>query len=163
MRDVLLGVKGLNISFTTNNISFNVVNNLSLSVSKGKTLALVGESGCGKTLTALSILQLLPDTAKLHADEIRLLDQDLLHATPDQIRSVRGSSIGMVFQEPMSSLNPVISVGTQIEETLRAHGWRDRNRRQERVIEVLKQVHFPYHQRCYRLYPHELSGGLRQR
>ena len=161
MSDSLLNISDLHVSFGDKHSHYDVVSGVDLEIKKGKTVALVGESGCGKTMTALSILRLIPSLAKLRARHIQFMDKDLLHMREGEIRSLRGNRIGMVFQEPMSSLNPVFTIGLQIEEVLKAH--RYTKKRRERVIEVLKQVQFPYWERAYKIYPHELSGGLRQR
>jgi len=160
MSDVLLSVSNLKVSFGQNANRFDVVQGMNLEILKGRTFALVGESGCGKSMTALSILRLVPDNAILDADEIKFNGQNLLELSQKQMRKIRGKDIGFVFQEPMSSLNPVMNIGAQIEEVLKAHHL---ERGINRVFDILKNVHFPHWKKAYYIFPHELSGGLRQR
>jgi oligopeptide/dipeptide ABC transporter ATP-binding protein len=143
---------------------YPAVDGVDLELHAGETLCVVGESGCGKSVTALSILRLLPEPpARVRAAEISLEGADLLGMAGEELRSVRGRRIAMIFQEPMTSLNPVFSVGSQIEETLRVHTDLDRRARRERVVELLHRVGIPSPRQRMRDYPHQLSGGMRQR
>jgi len=140
-----------------------VVDHVSLTLERGETLGLVGESGCGKTMTALSILRLLPETARVVGGEVRLEGEDLLAAGEARLRAVRGGKVGMVFQEPMTALNPVLTVGEQVAEVLRAHLGLGRAAAWQRAIELLTRVGLPAASERASAYPHQLSGGLRQR
>ncbi len=145
-----------------NSLGF-AVNNVSFSVSAGKTLCLVGESGCGKSLTALSVMKLLPETARLVSGQCLFEGRDLFQMTPESLSSVRGNDIGMIFQDPMSSLNPVMRVGTQVAEPLRRHLGCDKKAALQKVEELFTRVGIhPASERIHE-YPHQLSGGLRQR
>src|SRR6185437_3376386 len=137
------------------------VRGVSLSVGRGEVVALVGESGCGKSVTALSLLRLLPASAQI-SGSIRLDGQDLL-ALNSQLRTIRGGEIAMVFQEPMTSLNPAFSVGNQIAEVLRLHQGLRGDRARARVVELLRMVRIGAADKLLRSFPHELSGGMRQR
>ncbi len=139
------------------------IQDLSLSLDRGETLCVVGESGSGKSLTALATMGLLPKAVKPAGGAIRLAGRDLLSLSERQMRDVRGREIGMIFQEPMTSLNPVMRVRDQIAETFEAHGALDRRRRMDRTIELITEVGLPDPAAIARAYPHELSGGQRQR
>jgi peptide/nickel transport system ATP-binding protein len=140
------------------------VDRLSFHVAAGETLAIVGESGCGKSMTALGVLRLLPGaSARVRASEIRLGDTDLLALSEEQLRRLRGDRIAMIFQEPMTSLNPVLTVERQIAETLRVHRGLGRDAARARALELLRAVRIPDPERRLRQYPFELSGGMRQR
>jgi oligopeptide/dipeptide ABC transporter ATP-binding protein len=138
------------------------VDRLSFEVAPGETLAIVGESGCGKSMTALGVLRLVPRAA-VSAAELRLGDTDLLTLPQEALRRLRGDRIAMIFQEPMTSLNPVLTVGRQITETLRVHRQLGRAAAQARALELLQAVRIPDPARRLRQYPFELSGGMRQR
>lgn len=145
-----------------NSLGF-AVNNVSFSVSAGKTLCLVGESGCGKSLTALSVMKLLPETARLVSGQCLFQGRDLFQMTPESLSSVRGNDIGMIFQDPMSSLNPVMRVGAQAAEPLRRHLGLDKKAALQTIEELFARVGIhPAKERIHE-YPHQLSGGLRQR
>ena len=161
---MLLEVRDLHVHFVAGAGSVPVLTGVDLSVARGRTVALVGESGCGKTVTALSILRLLPQpAARIVRGSVRLDGHDLLALSDRRLRAIRGNRLAMIFQEPMSSLNPVLPVGQQIGEVLRVHrGWRGRAVRQ-RTGELLRLVGLPAPERCRRQYPHELSGGMQQR
>ncbi len=160
----VLEVKNLETHFFTRAGAIRAVNNVTLSVEKGETLALVGESGCGKSVTALSILGLVPfPPGRTVGGEILLNGRDLLRLSPAELRSVRGKDISMIFQEPMTSLNPVHRVGDQIVEAILAHEKVTRKNAYNRGIELLQLVGIPDASRCIREYPHRLSGGMRQR
>lgn len=140
------------------------VNGVSFQLQPGKTFALVGESGSGKTLTALAILQLLPENAFVHIDsKILFNQQNLLDFSPVELRKIRGCRIGMIFQEPMSALNPVLTVGSQIAEVLKIHTSLSRKARKQRILQLLTEVGIRDNQRVINAYPHQLSGGMKQR
>jgi len=139
------------------------VDDVSFSVEKGQAVGLVGESGCGKTATALTIARLLPKNARILKGSINFMGKDLLRLDDDEIRHLRGKSISMVFQDPMSFLNPVLRVGDQIAEVLRLHMGMNKEDSRRRVIELLKLVQIPAAEQVYDYYPHQMSGGMRQR
>ena len=139
------------------------IQNLSLSIAPGETLCVVGESGSGKSLTALATIGLLPRAVKPAGGSIRLAGRDLIGLSEREMQDIRGREIGMIFQEPMTSLNPVMRVQDQISETFEAHGALDRKRRAERTLELINEVGLPDPVAIARAYPHELSGGQRQR
>jgi len=159
----LLHVEDLQSAFRENGAWLPVVDRVSFAVSPGETLAIVGESGCGKTLTALSVLRLLPPRACVLGGSVRFRGRELLSLREAAMRELRGGEIGMVFQEPMTSLNPVLKIGTQITETLRRHRGHGRREARERAAELLAEVGVPDPAARLLSYPHELSGGLRQR
>ncbi len=164
MSEAVLSIRGLRATFRTPDGVFPAVDGVDLEVGKGETLGIVGESGCGKSVTALSILRLLPEPpASIEAGEILFQGRDLLALPLDELRAIRGSRVAMIFQEPMTSLNPVLSAGDQIEEVLEVHTQLDRKARRARVIELLALVGLPSPERRLRDYPHQLSGGMRQR
>ncbi len=141
-----------------------VLDEVSLTIRRGETACLVGESGSGKSLTSLAVMGLLPaNVLKVTSGSIRLGDTDLLSRSGREIRAMRGSRMSMIFQEPMTALNPVMRVGDQIAEVLEAHGVGSRADKRRRVLDIMKQVHLPDVERVYRSYPHQLSGGQRQR
>jgi len=160
----ILRVEDLTVSFATEGTSARVVENVSLTVNRGHTLGLVGESGCGKSVTAMSIMRLLPSPpSRVEGGRIFFNGNDLLTLSNDEMRKIRGNRIGMIFQEPMTSLNPVYTVGFQIMEVLRLHrGLRPKEAR-DRVIELLEMVGIGAAESRLDQYPHQLSGGLRQR
>lgn len=162
----LLAVRGLTLEITGPHGPVDVVRDVSLTLAAGETLALVGESGSGKTLTALSAIGLLPSTVRVVAGEILYTDRqsvtrDLLRLPEKDLRRLRGQDLAMIFQDPSSSLNPLLRVGAHLEETLRAH--HAKGSLNARVVELLRQVGLPDPARSAQLYPHELSGGQRQR
>ncbi len=163
----LLAIENLSIGFQTSQGLVPVVDNLSLTIGAGRIVGLVGESGCGKSVTARAIMRLLPTPpARINAGKILLDGADLLQVDNAGMRHVRGNQIGMVFQEPMTSLNPTLPIGFQVGEALRLHGKSDRARvKPDRatVLEMLDLVGIGAGERRYDQYPHELSGGLRQR
>ena len=164
MSEPILSIRGLRTTFRTPYGVFPAVDGVDIEVSKGETLGIVGESGCGKSVTALSILRLLPEPpACIEAGEILFAGKDLLRLPPDELRELRGSRVAMIFQEPMTALNPVLTAGVQIEEVLEVHTDMDRAARRARVIELLKLVGMPSPESRLRDYPHQLSGGMRQR
>lgn len=140
------------------------VDGVSFNVRQGETLALVGESGCGKTVTSLSLIRLLPDTAEVQADYMRVDDREIDQLTKEEARAIRGSKIAMIFQEPMTSLNPVYKVERQLGEVFKLHNPKmTREEVRNASIEILKQVGVPNPEERLKVYPHQLSGGLRQR
>lgn len=159
----LLDIVNLQTFFFTKTGLVKALNGVDLSIETGETLALVGESGCGKSLTALSLLRLVPDPGKIVGGEIRFDGRDLLRMPIEEMRRVRGNRIGMVFQEPMTSLNPVLRVGEQVAEVLRLHQGQDRAHAAAEAVNLLGQVGLPAPGDRARDYPHQLSGGMRQR
>jgi len=162
--DRLLTVDGLTTRFFTEEGVARAVEEVSFTIPRGGTVALVGESGCGKTVTALSILRLVPDPpGRIVAGAVRMDGADLLALPDDAMRQVRGNRISMIFQEPMTSLNPVFTVGAQILEALLLHTDVDRAEGRRRTVEMLRKVGIPDPQRRLEEYPHQMSGGMRQR
>jgi oligopeptide/dipeptide ABC transporter ATP-binding protein len=158
----LLAVQGLHTAVNTRAGQLPILRGVDLSVRAGETLAVVGESGSGKSFTALSIAGLLPASAAITAGQVLLDGEDLVPLRESQRRAFRGAKIGMVYQDPMSSLNPVMRIGKQVTEALKAHGWSTADAR-TRALEVLDEVGLPSPAKLMRLYPHQLSGGMRQR
>jgi len=159
----LLEVDNLQTHFRTPDGINRAVDGVSFHVNVGETLAIVGESGCGKSVTAMSILRLIPEPPGKIAGAIRFNGKNLLDASDREMRAIRGNEISMIFQEPMTSLNPVLSVGRQIGETLRLHQGLSAKEAEERAIDMLNLVGIPEARRRVREYPHQLSGGMRQR
>jgi oligopeptide/dipeptide ABC transporter ATP-binding protein len=155
----LLEVVNLRIRFG----AMTVVDGVSLSLSAGEVLGVVGESGSGKSMTALALMRLLPPGGTLSADRLTLLGEDLLTAPPHRLEALRGRQMGMIFQEPMTALNPVLSIGSQIGETARRHLKVTRKEARDRSIEALKRVGIPAPESRIDDFPHQLSGGMRQR
>ena len=160
----LLAVEGLTVAFDTEQGQRRVVEEASFSVGAGETVGLVGESGCGKSVTAMSIMRLLPSPpSRALAGRILFGGADLMALAPEAMRALRGNRIGMVFQEPMTSLNPVLSIGYQIEEVLRLHRKLGRAEARRQALDMLRHVGIGAPERRLDQYPHQLSGGLRQR
>jgi len=159
----LLEVENLQTHFRTPDGVNRAVDGVSFHVDDGETLAVVGESGCGKSVTANSILRLIPEPPGRIAGKIRFQGRDLLALPESAMRKVRGNDIGMIFQEPMTSLNPVLTVARQLGETLRLHEGLDGKAAEARAIEMLELVGIPEPRRRIGNYPHQLSGGMRQR
>ena len=159
----LLEIKDLQTHFRTRDGVNRAVDGISFHVNEGETLAVVGESGCGKSVTAMSILRLLPEPPAKIAGSIRFQGEELLKCSEREMRGIRGNEISMIFQEPMTSLNPVLTVGRQLGETLRLHEGLDRKAAERRAVEMLALVGIPEPRRRLREYPHQLSGGMRQR
>ena len=161
---VLLSVRHLKTYFATDAGEARAVDDVSFDVPAGKTVALVGESGCGKSVTALSILRLVPNPpGRIVGGEIRLNGQDLLRESEEAVRELRGSAISMIFQEPMTSLNPVFRIGDQIGAVIRLHHKVSRAEAGEQTIELLTKVGIPAPEERCGDYPHQMSGGMRQR
>ena len=164
MSTPLLAVKNLVLTFPGESGRIAVVDKVSLAIGRGETLALVGESGCGKSLTALAIMRLLPKPGRIEASSrIEFDGRNLLELSVPEMRSIRGGAIGMIFQEPMTSLNPVTSVGQQVLEAVLLHEKVSRRAARERVIELFQMVGIPDPGARFGAYPHQLSGGLKQR
>lgn len=164
MTDPELQVKHLKISFCGNGQKLTAVNGISYSLNKGEILAIVGESGCGKTVSALSILRLIPEPpGMIEAGNILFNSMDLLKLDPRQLRNIRGKDISMVFQDPMTSLNPVLSLGDQLMEPILRHTRLSRREAREKAIELLRRVEIPSPAEKMKQFPHQLSGGMRQR
>ncbi|MBU8918340.1 ABC transporter ATP-binding protein [Bacillus sp. FJAT-29953] len=160
----LLSVQNLKTHFFTDNGVVRSVDGVSFTVNEGETLGIVGESGSGKSVTALSIMQLLPPRkGKIVEGSIRFEDVELTKLTDKKMRKIRGNEIAMIFQEPMTSLNPSYTIGNQIGEALRLHMKLNRKEAEERSIELLTQVGIPRAEKIVKDYPHRLSGGMRQR
>jgi peptide/nickel transport system ATP-binding protein len=159
----LLEVENLQTHFRTPDGVNRAVDGVSFHVEEGETLAVVGESGCGKSVTANSILRLIPEPPGKIAGSIRFRGADLLRLSDKEMRRVRGNDISMIFQEPMTSLNPVLTIGRQLGETLRLHQRVSRREADDRAMEMLQLVGIPEVKRRLTEYPHQLSGGMRQR
>jgi oligopeptide/dipeptide ABC transporter ATP-binding protein len=160
----LLEIRDLSVVFHTPEGVVRAVERVNLTIAQGETLGLVGESGCGKSVTAMSILRLLPSPpAHIESGQIIFNGRDLLSIPEDEIRRIRGRDIGMVFQEPMTSLNPVLTIGRQMTEPFRVHERLPKVHALKRAIQWLERVRIPEAPRRLRSYPHHLSGGMRQR
>ncbi|MFW5499015.1 MULTISPECIES: ABC transporter ATP-binding protein [unclassified Maridesulfovibrio] len=160
----ILKIKNLTTSFATPGGIIKAVDNASLDLGQGETLAIVGESGCGKTVLSLSVMGLIPDPpGRITAGQVLYRDQDLVQLSEREMQKVRGNKLSMVFQEPMTSLNPVFKIGDQIGETLRLHKGMDKHQAAEAAVEALKLVGIPNPHKRISNFPHELSGGMRQR
>jgi peptide/nickel transport system ATP-binding protein len=160
----VLEVKGLQTVFFTNSGLFKAVDDVSFSVRRGETLAIVGESGCGKSVTALSVMRLVPDPpGRIVGGSIVLEGVDLLGLDEASMRQIRGNRISMIFQEPMTSLNPVMRIGDQITEAVCLHRPMSRKQAWTQAVEMLRLVRIPEPERRATEYPHQLSGGMRQR
>ena len=163
MAENILQVKNLKTYFHTEAGLVKAVNDVSFNVEKGKTLGIVGESGCGKSITSLSIMGLVERPGKIEGGEILFEGEDLLKMTEAQMRDIRGKKIAMIFQEPMTSLNPVYTIGQQLIEALLLHEKMTKQEAKARAIEMLKLVKIPLAERRFDEYPHQLSGGMSQR
>jgi len=159
----LLEVKDLRTSFFTPQGEVRAVDGVSFSAAPGKLMGLVGESGSGKTVSVLSIMRLLPESARIAGGSIIFEGSDLLRLSEAEMRGVRGAKIAMIFQEPMTSLNPVFTIGSQIAEAIKLHQHTGRQETRDRTIEALRMVGISDAERRIKDYPHQLSGGMRQR
>ncbi|UWU84050.1 ABC transporter ATP-binding protein [Bradyrhizobium yuanmingense] len=160
----LLEIKGLKTHFSTDDGILQAVDGVDISINRGETLCVVGESGCGKTVTAMSILKLIAmPPGRIAAGQIIFEGRDLVPLTSNQLDEIRAKEIGFIFQEPMTSLNPVLTIGEQIAESLRRHEAVTRKQALERTIEMLKLVQIPNAEGRVHNYPHQFSGGMRQR
>jgi peptide/nickel transport system ATP-binding protein len=162
--DLILDVQNLKTVFFTNSGLFKAVDDVSFNVRRGETLAIVGESGCGKSVSALSIMRLVPNPpGKIVGGSVVLEGRDLLALSEEEMRGIRGNRMSMIFQEPMTSLNPVMRIGDQITEAVRLHQDVTAKQAWARAVEMLRLVRIPEPERRAREYPHQLSGGMRQR
>ncbi|MBT3876584.1 MAG: ABC transporter ATP-binding protein, partial [Nitrospina sp.] len=160
----LLEIQNLSTFFHTEDNIVKSVRNVDLIIQKGETLALVGESGCGKSVTALSAMRLIPSPpGKFESGRILFKGKDLLRASDREMQDIRGNEISMIFQEPMTSLNPIFTVGDQIMEAIRLHQDKTELQARELALQVLRQVAIPAPESRIDQYPHELSGGMKQR
>ena len=162
MSDTLLEAQSLNVYLKTDEANISLVSNVSFSIKKAEVFGLVGESGCGKTLTALSIMRILPQNIFSSGKAI-FQDKDIFTLSEDEIRRLRGKDIAMIFQEPMTSLNPVLTIGNQIAEVAMTHLNLSKKEAIQRAIDLLKRVGIPAPDLRVKEYPHQLSGGMRQR
>ena len=160
---VLLDVKNLHTSFATDDGQVKAVRGVSIHVDKGESLGIVGESGCGKSVSMLSIMHLLAENADLKADSITFDGEDLLHKEIKEMRKYQGNQISMIFQDPMTSLNPLFTIEEQVCNPLIRHKKLSKKEARKRAVEVLNQVGIPDPEKRLKQYPHELSGGMRQR
>lgn len=163
MREIVLSVKQLETTFYSKLGAFRAVNRVSYEIFKGETLGIVGESGCGKSVTAFSLMRLIEKPGKISDGEVFLKGRDLLKLTHSEMESVRGGEMAMIFQEPMTALNPVLTIGQQIDEQVLYHKKIKPKEAMEKSIEMLALVGIPSPQQRYHNYPHQLSGGMRQR
>ena len=159
----LLDVKNLNIGFSVDDEVFSVTQGVDFAVEKGKILGIVGESGCGKSVTLMSILRLLPKNAVVKAGYINFNGKNILDITEDELRKIRGNKIALIPQDPLTSLNPLYTVGNQIIETIMLHQKVDKIKARELAIEALRQVNIPEPEKRIDEYPHQFSGGMCQR
>lgn len=163
MANTLIEFKNLKTNFYTGGGVVRAVNDVSFSIREGETLCVVGESGCGKSVTAMSLMRLVSAPGKTEGGQILYQGQDLLKIKEREMREIRGNEIAMIFQEPMSSLNPVFKIGPQITEPLRIHKGMSKQEAKKRAIELIELVNIPRAADIFNAYPHELSGGMRQR
>lgn len=163
MDNFTIKISELHTEISTESGTIKAVDNVSLQIEKGKVFGLIGESGSGKTMTAMSIMGLVPPPGRITRGEIFFEGKNLINLSKKDMESIRGNRIGMIFQEPMTALNPVIRIGEQIGETIVTHKGLARQDAKERVMELLRQVGFDDPEKRYLQYPHQLSGGQRQR
>jgi peptide/nickel transport system ATP-binding protein len=160
----LLEISGLQTQFINDTRIIPAVDGVDIAIRKGETLGIVGESGCGKSVTSLSVMRLLPKTgARVAGGTIRFKDKDLLGLSEKEMRAIRGNEIAMIFQEPMTSLNPVHTIGRQLSEMVMLHRGYTKKQAHEHAIAMLKRVNIPRPEQVVNEYPHQLSGGMRQR
>ena len=161
--DNILEIKNLNLVFRSNNIDYQALYNINLELKRGEMLAIVGESGCGKTITSMSVLRLLAPNARITSGEIIYDNQNLLALTEKQMQRIRGKKIALIPQDPMTSLNPLYTIGSQILEVIETHQNIKGIEAEKKAIEVLELVKIPNAKERLKAYPHEFSGGMRQR
>jgi oligopeptide transport system ATP-binding protein len=161
--DPLLSVEGLNVEFSTRRGTVYAVNGISFEIARGETLGIVGESGCGKSVTALAVLGLLARNGRVQSGRAVFEGRDLIAQSDRALRRIRGREISLIFQDPMTSLNPVLTIGRQIRESLETHFDMDRKAADKRAAELLDRVGIPSADQRLRDYPHQFSGGMRQR
>lgn len=159
----ILNIKNLNIFAHINGKAIQLLNNVSLKIFREEVVGLVGESGSGKTITAFSTIKLFPESLKFNAESIEFNGKNIMEMHKKELEKIRGKEIAFIFQDPMSALNPLLKIKTQLEEVLIEHSDLDAQQRKEKIIEILKELDFPEPERKIRQYPHQLSGGLRQR
>ena len=163
-QDVVLRVENLCVDFSVKGRQVRILSDVGFALRRGETLGIIGESGCGKSMTALALLRMVPSPpGRISAGRVLLNGEDLVRVSEKRIRSIRGGEMSMIFQEPMTSLNPVYSIGNQIAETIRRHKGIGRAAAWNEAIDLLDMVHIPAPERRVREYPHQLSGGMRQR
>ena len=164
MEENKLSINNLSVSFKSDNGNVTAVEDVSFSIKKGEILGMIGESGCGKSTIGLSIMNLLPEkTSSIDQGEIFFKDKDISKLKESELEKIRGNDISMIFQEPMTSLNPLFKIGRQIGESLKIHKNLKGRELKEKVIQLLNDVHIPNAEKIYNAYPHNLSGGMRQR
>ncbi|MGX9135777.1 ABC transporter ATP-binding protein [Rummeliibacillus sp. JY-2-4R] len=163
MNEMLLEVNHLQTNIYTENGVVKAVNDVSFSIREGQTVCIVGESGCGKSITALSLMQLTPENGKIEGGEINFDGKNLLHLSKKEIRRLRGNDIGMIFQEPMTSLNPVFTIGEQMIEPIQEHLLLSKKEAYKKAMELITMLGIPNAEKIVNRYPHELSGGMLQR
>lgn len=163
MEKVLLNVQNLTIGYSDNQDRIDILKQISFQVGQGEVLGIVGESGCGKSLTSLAVMGLLSDPLKVHSGSILYGETNLTALNKSQMNRYRGKDISMIFQEPMTSLNPVFTIGDQISEAIRAHLDTPKSQVKEQVVNLLRLVGIPSPEKRVNNYPHQLSGGMRQR
>ncbi|HTR85303.1 MAG TPA: ABC transporter ATP-binding protein [Reyranella sp.] len=159
----LLELKRLSVSFATDDGTVRAVDGIDLALDRGRTLGLVGESGCGKSVTSLAVMGLLPPENSKVSGQVQFEGRDLLSVAPHELRDLRGARLAMIFQEPMTSLNPAYTIGNQIVEAIQRHQKLSAAEAKARAIDVLRLVHIPSPEKRFDDYPHKLSGGMRQR
>jgi oligopeptide transport system ATP-binding protein len=159
----LLSVEGLQVQFWTRRGTVHAVNGISFDIAAGETLGIVGESGCGKSVTSLALMGILPRAGRVMGGTAMFGGRDLLSLSDDQLRKIRGREIAMIFQDPMTSLNPVLTIGRQIREALETHFDMDKAEANKRAAELIDQVGIPSAKARIKDYPHQFSGGMRQR
>lgn len=163
MNEMLLQVNHLQTNFYTESGVVKAVNDVSFAIREGETVCIVGESGCGKSITALSLMQLIPENGKVEGGEINFAGKNLLNLSKKDIRRLRGNEIGMIFQEPMTSLNPVFTIGEQMIEPIQEHLLLSKKDAYKKAMELITMLGIPNAEKIVNLYPHELSGGMLQR
>jgi peptide/nickel transport system ATP-binding protein len=163
MNEMLLEVNHLQTNFYTESGVVKAVNDVSFAIREGETVCIVGESGCGKSITALSLIGLISENGKVEGGEINFSGKNLLKLSKKEVRRLRGNEIGMIFQEPMSSLNPVFTIGEQMIEPLQEHLLLSKKESYNKAMELITMLGIPNAQKIVNLYPHELSGGMLQR
>jgi len=161
--DKLLEIKNLHTSFFTHVGEVKAVRGINIDVYEGEAIGIVGESGCGKSVTSLSVMGLVPSPGKVIEGQIHFKGEDLLKKSEKEMQKIRGNKIAMIFQDPMTSLNPVYTIGDQLIEPLRIHKNMDKEAARQKAIELLREVRIPDPERRLKQYPHEFSGGMRQR
>ncbi len=159
----LLQVTDLNVRFALRRAELTAVDNVSLSLEQGESMGLVGESGAGKSVTGFSILNLISTPGYIHSGSVTFKGRELTSLDEKQMRRIRGNEIAMIFQDPMMTLNPVLTIGTQMLETLRTHKNLSKKQAEEVALEKLRKVYIPSPEKRLKQYPHEFSGGMRQR